>query len=196
MLLSSFSNKGKIKELKIGKKMPFAEYKMENIDGKEYVLKDLAEKNGIIVIFSCNTCPFVVGNDNFEGWEHTYNELHKIAKESSMSLVLVNSNAAKRDGVDSMDEMEKHAKDNDYTMKYLVDKDAQLADQFGAKTTPHVFLFKGDLKLAYRGMIDNSVDSKAEVKESYLLDAIRSISKNDKIETQTTAPRGCSIKRK
>jgi peroxiredoxin len=196
LVLNSFSNKGAIKELKIGKKMPLMDRKMEDVSGNSFSLKELAGQNGIVVVFSCNTCPFVVGGKNFEGWEKQYNDLHDYANEQSISFVLVNSNAAKRDGVDSMGEMKTHAKENDYKMKYLVDEGSELADAFGAKTTPHVFVFNSDMKLTYRGMIDNAVEKDSEKAQTYFYDALKSMGKGEKISTKTTVPRGCSIKRK
>lgn len=196
LLTNSFSNKKGIKELKIGKKMPLSEIKMEDVSGTSFSLSELKEKNGIVVIFSCNTCPFVVGNDNFEGWEKQYNDLYDFAQECSMSFVLINSNEAKRPGADSMDEMKKHAAESEYKMRYLLDKDSKLADAFGAKTTPHVFVFDTDLKLRYRGAIDNAAESNNEKVLTYYYDALKSLSKEETIETNTTPPRGCSIKRK
>lgn len=187
--------KGKVKELKIGKTMPLADHSLENINGINTTLSGLMGDNGILVVFSCNTCPFVVGNDNFEGWEKQYNDINVYAKERGFSMVLINSNEAKRSGPDSKDEMIKHAEEKGYTMPYLIDTNSELANAFGAKTTPHVYLFDANKKLIYRGAIDNAVETGAETKETYLYCALNSASKGEKIEMSETPPRGCSIKR-
>ena len=96
LLFQSFLLKEKGKDLKIGKKFPMASTNLEGIDGANYNLNKLAGENGLVVIFSCNTCPFVVGNDNFEGWEKQYNEIHETAQKNKMGVVLINSNEAKR----------------------------------------------------------------------------------------------------
>jgi peroxiredoxin len=187
--------KSEIKELKVGKKAPKTTLGLEGIDGKTYNIDNLTKENGLIVIFSCNTCPFVVGSDNFDGWEKQYNDIHKIAKENNMGMVLINSNAAKRDGVDSKEEMKSHSEAQDYTMPYVVDSKSVLADAFGAKTTPHAFILDKDKKLVYKGSIDNSWDTKKTELETYLYEAIDDLVAGNKIENNNTTARGCSIKR-
>lgn len=181
--------------LQIGKKMPLSTYKMEGIDDADHSLDDLMGENGLIVVFSCNTCPFVVGSDNFAGWEGQYNDIYSKAKAQNIEMVLVNSNAAKREGVDSKEEMKSHAEAQGYNMPYVIDKDAKLADALGAKTTPHVYMFDKDKNLVYKGSIDNSWDTKKTESETYLLDAIEAIGAGTAIETNESTPRGCSIKR-
>ena len=170
--------------------------KMESINNSSYNLKELSRENGIMVVFSCNTCPFVVGNGKFEGWEKQYNSLYEMAGNNGVGFVLINSNAAKRDNVDSKDEMKKHASSQKYKMNYLVDENASLADAFGAKTTPHVFIFNGKNKLVYKGSIDNSWDSSNKNIEKYASNALRALGLGKTIKTTTSQPRGCSIKRK
>jgi hypothetical protein len=80
-------------------------------------------------------------------------------------------------------------------MPYLVDNDAKLADAFGARTTPHVYLFNRNLKLAYRGSIDDNVNRATEVKKEYLQMAMKQMAADKKIKTQETKAVGCSIKR-
>lgn len=182
-------------ELKVGKKVPMMNVQMENIDGTHYSLDDEMMENGVMVVFSCNTCPFVVGNSNFEGWEKQYNSLYTLAKEKNIGFVLVNSNEAKRTNDDSKEAMIKHAKDMDYKMHYLIDTDSKLADSFGAKTTPHVFIVNNMKKLAYKGSIDNSWDSKRESLETYAITSINELSNATTLTHTSTPPRGCSIKR-
>jgi thioredoxin-related protein len=182
-------------DLKVGKKMPLSTYEMTGVDDQIHSLNSLKKANGLIVVFSCNTCPFVVGSNNFEGWEKQYNDLHKLAQNHDIGMVLVNSNVAKREGDDSMEAMKKHHKSNGYTMHYLVDKNAKLADALGAKTTPHIYMFDKDSKLVYKGSIDNSWDTKRETLKTYLIDAINAVGNGEKVEIQSSIPRGCSIKR-
>ena len=183
------------KELKVGKSMPLADREMAGTDGKPHTLNSLLNDNGLIVIFSCNTCPFVVGSDKFEGWEKQYNDLNTLAASNKIGLVLINSNEAKREGADSMEEMIKHGEDAKYSMPYLVDENSELADACGAKTTPHVFVFSSDKKLLYKGSIDNSWDSQRTENERYLNNVIEHLGKGTKLMEKSTSPRGCSIKR-
>ncbi len=194
LLSSSFISHGD-DGLKLGKKMPMSSVKMNGTDNQEYTLESLKKTNGLIVVFSCNTCPFVVGNDGFEGWEKQYNDLNKMASSKEIGFVLINSNEAKRDGDDSMGEMIMHAKKASYTMPYVVDKDSKLANEFGAKTTPHVYVFNSENELIYKGSIDNIWDSKRIETIPYLLNAMDHLTTDSKLIDESTPPRGCSIKR-
>ena len=193
--VSSFLMK-KDKELKIGKKVPAMEVKMMATDGEAYTLSDFQGENGTMIVFSCNTCPFVVGNDNFAGWEKDYNDLYQKAKDAKIGLVLVNSNAAKHEGVDSMEKMKERAEAQGYKMSYLLDENSAVADAFGAKTTPHLFVVDDAGKLVMRGSIDNSWDNSRTELETYALDAIDFLQNGTKMSNKTPVPRGCSIKRK
>lgn len=183
-------------EQAIGEKAPMVTAPMMNIDGQPQTLLNLKGENGLLVIFSCNTCPFVVGNGTkTEGWEGRYNGLAELAESLNIGMVLINSNEAKRDGDDSFTEMKNHAKEAGYTMPYLVDEGSKLANACGARTTPHVFLYNGNLELAYRGSIDDNVNRASEVKEKYLEMAMNRLAEAKKIKTTETKAVGCSIKR-
>ncbi|WP_306641569.1 redoxin family protein [Sanyastnella coralliicola] len=185
-----------MESLEIGAAAPMVKYEMTDVNGQQHSLTSLAQENGVLVVFSCNTCPFVVGRDGkSDGWEDRYNEVYGVAKEAGVGMVLVNSNEAKREGADSMEEMVSHAKSEGYMMPYVEDKNHQLADAFGARTTPHVFLFNKDMKLVYKGAIDDNVDSGKEVKEHYLMDALGQLKDGEEITVSSTKPLGCSIKR-
>lgn len=183
------------KILKIGKKAPLADLKMMDVSGKEFNLNDLNKENGLLVIFSSNICPFVIGDSDYAGWEKDYNELYDQATKGTIGMVLINSNEANRNGIEALDTMIAHAKTQNYKMPYLVDSKHLLADAFGAKTTPHVFLFDKDLKLVFTGSIDNSWDNRRSSDENYLKDALTNLSKGEKIKVTTSSPRGCGIKR-
>ena len=183
-------------ELAIGSKAPLADVLMMNVNGTQMSLNTAAGPNGLLVVFSCNTCPFVVGNgEKSDGWEGRYNETGRFAKENGVAMVLVNSNEAKRDNHDSMDAMEAHAKENNYGMPYLLDANHQLADAFGALKTPHVYLFDGDMNLVYRGSIDDNVSDAEAVSARYVQDAITAVANGKPVGVAETKAIGCSIKR-
>lgn len=188
---------GDVESLAIGAKAPKAKMKMNSTTGDMYSLEDLKKGNGLLVVFSCNTCPFVVGSDRgTEGWEGRYNDLYKACNARAVGMVLVNSNEAKRDKGDSMDDMVAHAKEAGIQdIPYVMDIRHSVADAFGAKTTPHTFLFNGDMELVYKGAIDDNVDSAANVEHKWLTDAVVNCSLRKPIEPNTTKAIGCSIKR-
>lgn len=181
--------------LKIGDKGPKFDLSMKATDGKEYTLDKLKDKNGVLVIFSCNTCPFVIGGKSFEGWQKDYRKITRKAKEAGLGVVFVNSNEAKRDDGDSMEDMKRQFNEHKYEAPYLYDENHLLADAFGAKTTPHIYIFNNNDKLIYEGSIDNSWNPKVKKEELYLMDALNSIIEGRKIKNSKTSPKGCSIKR-
>ncbi|MEX2484364.1 MAG: redoxin family protein, partial [Brumimicrobium sp.] len=197
LLIFSFQkDENKIKTLKVGEEAPMQGYKMKSTSNNEETLKTLSKEKGIIVVFSCNTCPFVIGNDSFEGWERDYNKLNTLANQIGLGFVLVNSNEAKRKKGDGFKDMVKRVKDFEYTMPYLLDKNHELADAFGAKTTPHIFMLDNNMKLIYEGAIDNTWNPSENKIKPYLVNAMNAYAEGEEIEINKTAPKGCSIKRK
>ncbi len=182
--------------LKIGKKAPDSQLMMKDVSEKEVSLKSIAGQNGLLVIFSCNTCPFVIGNGTrSEGWDGRYPEIYDLANGAGIGMVLVNSNEAKRDKGDGFEDMQQRYKDQKFKGYYVLDQNHLLADAFGALTTPHVFLFDKDMHLVYKGAIDDSVDSSKDVKESWLKNAIQAVANGTEIDPNSTRQLGCSIKR-
>ena len=183
--------------LEIGSKAPKTDLKMTDISGETMSLNDIKKENGVLVVFSCNSCPFVVGNANNEGWEGRYNEVAKYANRAKVGMVLVNSNAARRDQNESLEDMKMRAKEQKYDPYYVLDKNSELADAFGAKTTPHVYLFDKDMALIYKGAIDDNNGSAEAVKEHWLIDALMKVSggRAEQIDPNSTRNQGCSIKR-
>lgn len=185
-------------EIGIGETLPMADTPLKNIDKKKTTLTECAKDRGLLVIFSCNTCPFVIGNESFPGWEKDYARIHEIANKNNIGFVLINSNEAKRKKGDGMKDMMERAKEYNYSMPYLYDKDHKVADAFGAKTTPHVYLFDASMKLIYKGSIDDTYKPtiNQENKTNFLENAIISNATGKTIEPSSTPPKGCSIKRK
>jgi hypothetical protein len=110
-------------------------------------------------------------------------------------MVLVNSNEAKREAGDSFEDMRTHYKEHNYNSHYVLDQNSVLADAFGARTTPHVFLFDKNNKLVYKGAIDDNVDDPKAVTKTWLKDALKAMSSGKAIDPPTTRNLGCSIKR-
>jgi len=178
------------KELDLGQNMPKQEVKMKNVDGTMLSLKEASGENGLLVIFSSNTCPWVIA------WEDRYNDLHEIAQKNGVGMIVINSNEAQRDDEDSFEAMKEHSRQLNYSFSYVLDKDHEVADAFGATRTPHVFLFDKDLNLVYRGAIDDNSRNKNEVTKPYLINAIGNMVSNKTIDPATTRSLGCTIKRK
>lgn len=196
LFLFSFSKSDKIQTLSIGDEAPQRGLKMKSTTDEMLTLESIKGEKGTLVIFSCNTCPFVIGGESFEGWEKDYSAVSEWSNRVGVNPVLVNSNEAKRSKGDGMKDMKQRALEQDYTIPYVLDKGHKLADAFGAKTTPHVFLFDENWKLVYEGSIDNTWNPSVEEREDYLKNALIAIQSGTEISTPKTAPKGCGIKRK
>ncbi|HZH71262.1 MAG TPA: redoxin domain-containing protein [Mariniphaga sp.] len=176
--------------MKIGDKATLTNVKMLDISGEKVSLDDVKKENGLLVLFSSNTCPFVMQ------WEARYNEIKDWADRHNVGMIVLNSNYGNRDGVDSYQEMQKHAKANNYNFYYAVDEDSKIANAFGGQTTPHAFLFNSKSELVYKGAVDDNYKSAKDVKQAYLKNAIESVATGGEIAVAETKPIGCSIKRK
>lgn len=179
-----------ITPLAIGASMPSAEVKMKDISGKEVSLKDISTGKGILVMFSCNTCPYVVKNQS------RTTEVFEYAKKSGLGVVIINSNEDLRDGDDSYEAMKSYAAEQGYGWSYVVDTDSKLANAFGATRTPENFLFDSDGKLVYHGAIDDSPSDASKVKRNHLKEAINELISGKEVTVKESRSVGCSIKRK
>ena len=182
----SFTSVG---ELPIGAAMPKTDVKMKDVSGKEVSLKDATKKNGLLVMFSCNTCPYVVKN------QKRTNEICKFALENNIGVILINSNEAQRDDDDSFASMKEYAKKQGYNWYYTVDTRSELADAFGAKRTPENFLFNKEGKLIYHGAIDDNPSDSDDVKRKHLKEAVNEMLNGKDITVKTSRSVGCTIKR-
>jgi peroxiredoxin len=194
LIFSSFVGLGllsfvAINELQIGADMPKADVKMKDISGKEVSLKDAKGKNGLLVMFSCNTCPYVIKN------QQRTSEVCKYALENGIGVVLVNSNEAQRDEDDSYEAMKEYAKEQGYNWYYAVDKNSVIADAFGAKRTPENFLFNKEGKLVYHGAIDDNPSDAGSVSRRHLKEALTELVNGRDISVKTSRSVGCGIKR-
>jgi len=177
-----------VEELAIGAKAPLTDVEVEDVSGEMLTLKEVAGENGLLVNFSCNTCPWVTR------WEDRYNPIAKLAEEHGIGTIALNPNSAIRDRGEGMDDMKKRAKDSGYEFYYALDKDSRIAEAFGANRTPQIFLFNSDLELVYRGAIDDNANSAADVEEPYLINAINELAEGNAISTEVTKSLGCTIK--
>ena len=175
-------------ELKIGSKMPNTNYLLNDISGNQITLNEIKGKNGTLIIFSCNTCPWVIR------WEDRYVEIANSYLKRGIGMVAVNSNAARFNGDDSLSKMKKHAKEKKYNFPYVQDPKAKLAHAFGATKTPHVYLFNDKDNLVYRGAIDDNARDASSVEEPFLSNALDQLLAGGKIKKTTSRAIGCSIK--
>lgn len=191
MALPLLTMAGDGKSLKPGDLMPKIGAKMQNATtGKQMAYHEAMGANGLLVMFSCNTCPFVIKN------QPTTTETLNYAASKKVGVVVINSNEARRDGDDALPAMKEYAAKQGYKAPYLVDENSKLADAFGANHTPEIFLFDKTGKLVYKGAMNDNPGNPGEAKEVYINNAIDAMIGGKPVTPAETKSIGCSIKRK
>jgi hypothetical protein len=148
------------------------------------------KQNGLLVMFSCNTCPFVIKH------QQKTKEVAEFALKNNIGVILLNANEGQRDNNDSFDEMKAYAKDQGYNWYYVIDKDSKMADAFGASMTPESFLFNKDGKLVYHGAINDRPRDPNNGQKEYLKTAMTEMLNGKEVSVTTYPQLGCGIKRK
>ena len=175
--------------LPLGASIPSPEIKMKDISGTEVSLRDAKTNKGLLVMFSCNTCPYVVKNQT------RTNEACKYAKNNGIGVAILNSNEAQRGDDDSYNAMKEYAKQQGYNWSYLIDHNSVMADAFGAKRTPECFLFDGNGKLVYHGAIDDNPSDASAVSRKHLIAAVDELLTGKEVSVKESKSVGCGIKR-
>ena len=156
-------------------------------DGRRYSLGSFADKPVLVVIFSCNHCPYV------KDYELRMVEIQRDYASKGVQLVAINANDDRTYPEDSYPRMVERAKQRGFNFVYLRDDDQTIVEDYGAACTPHVFLFDQKRVLRYRGRIDDSRDP-SKVKTSDLRNAIDDVLGGVPVRVPDTRPFGCSIK--
>ncbi len=190
LFFTAFIAPGDFTSLEIGKPTPKTEVKLMDVGGKNISLAEATGKNGLLVVFSCNTCPFVIKNQG------RIKAMTEYAAKNEFGVVVINSNEGQRDADDSFEAMKKYKADQQFSGYYVVDKNSELANAFGATHTPEIYLFGKSGTLVYKGAIDDSPRDETGVKQHFLKDAIDQTVKGEIILFNSTKSVGCTIKRK
>ena len=172
--------------MKIGEKAnPFS---LPGVDGKTYTLDSFKDKAVLVVIFSCNHCPYV------QAYEERMIKLQKDFAAQGAQFVLINSNEDEHYPEDSFPEMVKRAKSEGYNFPYLRDESQEVAKSYQAERTPHIYVFDKERKLAYTGKIDDNWQEPQKVKVEYLRGALQALVSGGAPAEATTFAIGCAIK--
>lgn len=184
----SFINNPPIDELAIGAAIPKPDNKMKDVSGKDISLAEIKTEKGLLVIFTCNTCPYVKLS------ESRIKEYSDFCIANGIGCILVNSNEAQRGEDDSFEKMSAYYTDQKLKCFYALDSKSNLANAFGATRTPQCFLFNAK-GLVYKGAIDDNVKDASAVKSFYLRDGLNAVIKGTAPAIQETKSIGCTIKR-
>lgn len=171
--------------LTIGTEAP--QFDLPGVDGRNHSLDDYADAQVLVLIQSCNHCPYV------QAWEGRMIELQRGYGDRGVRVVAINSNDATTHPEDSFDEMKARAERQGFNFDYLYDESQEIARGLGSERTPEVFVFDRDRRLVYHGAIDDSRDEDA-VTQRYLRDALEAALSGREPEVRDTPPVGCTVK--
>jgi len=165
------------------------DFKLKNVDGDFLSLSDYDDAKGFIIIFTCNTCPYSVAN------EDRIIALNDKYEDSGYPVIAINPNNPVAVPNDSFEKMKERSDEKGFNFPYLLDEGQKVYPKFGATKTPHVYIVtKNGMKVQYIGAIDNSSRDADAVTEKYVENAVDALLAGKKIEKTTTVAIGCSIK--
>jgi peroxiredoxin len=162
-------------------------FTLPGVDGQTHSLDEYASSDVLVLIQSCNHCPYVLA------WEGRMVAIQRDYADRGVRLVAFNSNDASRYPDDSFDAMQRRAEEEGFNFPYLYDEDQSLARALGAERTPEVFVFDRDRRLVYHGLIDDNREEDA-VTTHYLRDALDAVLRGDEPPVAETTPVGCTVK--
>lgn len=177
-----------VKAIEIGDQIPVPNQKMKNVDSRELSIANIRGQNGTLVIFSCNSCPWV------KAWQDRIVAIGNEYQKKGIGVIAINSNDPDVTSEDSYAQMQQIAKAEGYEFPYVVDVTSDVARAFNATRTPEAFLFTADGKLVYHGTIDDDAHNPEQVEEHYLRDALDALLAGNEIPAPETKSLGCSIK--
>ena len=172
-------------KLKAGDKAP--DFELLGIDEKKHTLAEYQQKDGFLVIFMCNHCPYVKAKFD------AFNELQTKFGDK-IAIIGINSNDSTDYPEDSFENMKKTADERGIKFDYLWDETQQIAKKYGAMCTPDPFLFNKDGNLVFHGRIDNAMKPDDVATEKTMINNIEKMLSNQKIEKDFDPSIGCSIK--
>ena len=168
------------------------DFSLKNIDGSMVSLSTYAGDNGLVVIFTCNHCPFS------KAYEDRIINLHNAYAPKGFPVLAINPNDPISVPEDSFEKMIERSKEKGFPFKYVIDETQAIAKQYGATRTPHVYLLKKQsnttFTVAYIGAIDDNHSDVSSVKQTFLSNAIDALIAQKSPSPDFTKAIGCSIK--
>ncbi len=172
--------------LQIGERAP--DFKLPATDGKTYRLSDFDDAKVLVIFFTCNHCPYVLGSD-----EVTRQTALKFIPQG-VKFVAINSNSKNTYPEDSFENMVKRMNEKKFPWVYLYDESQDVARAYGALRTPHFFVFDKDRRLIYTG---RGVDNPRDTSKMTVNDLDRALTEHlagKPVSVPLTNPIGCTIK--
>ncbi len=170
--------------LRTGQKAP--DFNLKGIDDKMYSLKSFDGKDGLLIVFICNHCPFVHARlDDIKSLQDEFN--------GRLQVVGINSNDPDYEG-EGFDNMKRFADERKMNFPYLFDETQRVAKAYGAVCTPDPFLFDSSMNLVFHGRINDAMDPDAKPKVPVMENNVKKLINGERIEKDFDPSIGCSIK--
>lgn len=167
-------------------------FKLPDSNGQEVDISTLKDVKGLIVVFTCNTCPYA------KLYEQRIMDLDNMYASKGFPVIAINPNDVSKQPGDSMEEMVKRSQTMGYSFPYLRDDSQEVTRAFGASKTPHIYVLNkegsGKLRVEYIGAIDDSPSEPADISEKYVEDAVNALLAGKKPLVTTKRAIGCTIK--
>ncbi len=165
------------------------DFTLKNVTGEMVSLSDYKGVNGIIVVFTCNHCPFA------QLYEQRIIDLHKTFAPQGYPVVAINPNSPQVMPEDSFEKMQERAKAKHYPFAYLIDEKQTVYPKFGATKTPHAFLLDSSRVVRYIGSIDSNPEAPNASTQRWVEKAIKALQNGLKPDPAFTRAVGCTIKK-
>lgn len=172
--------------LAIGTQGP--DFDLPGVDGTRYSLKSFANRTLVVVMFTCNHCPYV------QAYEERLVAIQRDYAGRGVALVAINANETEHYPEDRFDKMVERAKARGFNFPYLRDEDQSAANAYGAHYTPEVFVLDRERRLRYTGRIDDNWQSPGGVREQTLRGALDALLEGRSVAKPETHAMGCTIK--
>jgi peroxiredoxin len=172
--------------LQLGETAP--DFSLPGVDGKTYSLADFAASPFLVIVFSCNHCPYVVGS------EERIKEFHRDTRDRGVAFVAINSNSQNTYANDDFNGMVARAQEKGFEFPYLRDESQDVALAYGALRTPHFYVFDAERKLRYTGRMDNNPKNADLATTHELRDAVEDLLAGREVALPLTNPLGCNVK--
>lgn len=172
--------------LDLGQAAP--DFSLPGVDGRTWTLKDFQDARLLIVVFSCNHCPYVIGS------EDRLIRLYRDYAPRGVAMIAINSNETQNHPLDSFEHMKQRAREKGFDFPYVRDESQETARSYGALRTPHVFVFDERRRLRYTGRMDDNPRAAGKQTTHELTDALDALLAGKTPPITKTNPIGCNVK--
>jgi len=172
--------------LKLGDKAP--DFNLPGVDGKNYSLANFKDAKLLVVLFTCNHCPYVVGS------EDRIAKFYADYSPRGVAMIGINSNETDNHPTDTFEHMQARVKEKGLKYPYARDDSQQVALAYGALRTPHYYVFDAERKLRYTGRMDDNPRNPGKETTHELRDAMEALLSGKQPAVAVTNPIGCNVK--